>query len=95
VQNAPSLTAKVAALRRAALQLLDGGAIFADPLAIPICGEDADTISRFVREHPDRLRLFIVARSRFAEECLAHAVDRGVRQVVVLGAGRDAQSICG
>jgi methyltransferase (TIGR00027 family) len=89
MQNTPSLTAKVAALLRAAHQLLEGGAIFADPLAVPICGEDAGAISRFVREHPyfARLRLFIVARSRFAEECLAHAVDRGVRQVVVLGAG--------
>src|SRR5262252_1358270 len=89
MQNTPSLTAKVAALLRAAHQLLEGGAIFADPLAVPICGEDADSLSRVVREHPDRLRLFIVARSRFAEECLAHAVDRGVRQVVVLGTGLD------
>lgn len=32
----PSLTAKVAALLRAAHQLLEGGAIFADPLAVPI-----------------------------------------------------------
>ena len=89
MHNTPSLTAKVAALLRAAHQLLEGGAIFSDPLAVPICGEDAGTISRFVRENPDRLRLFIVARSRFAEECLAHAVHRGVRQVVVLGAGLD------
>ena len=87
--NTPSLTAKVAALLRAGHQLLEGGAVFADPLAVPICGEDASTISAFVREHPDRLRLFIVARSRFAEERLARAVDRGVRQVVVLGAGLD------
>jgi len=97
MQNAPSLTARVAALPRAAHQLLEGGAIFADPLAIPICGEDAGAISRFVRDHPDRLRLFIEARSRFAGECHAHAVDRGVCQVVVLGAGCfwAAQSICG
>ena len=89
MQNTPSLTARVAALLRAAHQLLEGGAIFSDPLAVPICGEDVGTILRLVREHPDRLRLFIVARSRFAEECLAHAVDRGVRQAVVLGAGLD------
>ena len=89
MQNTPSLTARVAAILRAAHQLLEGGAIFSDPLAVPICGEDAGAISRFVRENPDRLRLFIVARSRFAEECLAHAVDRGARQVVVLGAGLD------
>jgi methyltransferase (TIGR00027 family) len=35
------------------------------------------------------MRLFIAARSRFAEERLAAAVARGVRQYVVLGAGLD------
>ena len=90
MQNTPSLTAKGAALHRAAHQLLEGGAIFNDPLAVTICGEDAAAITRFAREQPEyRLRLFIVARSRFAEECLSHAIDRGVRQVVVLGAGLD------
>ena len=91
MQNSPSLTAKTVALLRAAHQLMEGGAIFADPLAVPISCESADAISRFVREHPefDRLRLFTVARSRFAEDCLASAVDRGVRQAVVLGAGLD------
>lgn len=90
MENTPSLTARNVALLRAAHQLLEGGAIFADPLAVPICGENVDEISRFIRAHPEfaRLRLF-VARSRFAEQCLARAVDRGVRQVLVLGAGLD------
>jgi methyltransferase (TIGR00027 family) len=35
------------------------------------------------------MRLFIAARSRFSEDALAAAVARGVRQVVVLGAGLD------
>jgi methyltransferase (TIGR00027 family) len=35
------------------------------------------------------MRLFIAARSRFAEDSLAAAVARGVRQYVVLGAGLD------
>ena len=35
------------------------------------------------------MRLFIAARSRFAEESLAAVVARGVRQYVVLGAGLD------
>jgi methyltransferase (TIGR00027 family) len=85
------MTAKTVALLRAAHQLLEGGAIFPDPLAIPISGEDAGTISHFMREHPElgRLRLFTVARSRFAEDSLMSAVDRGVRQAVVLGAGLD------
>jgi methyltransferase (TIGR00027 family) len=35
------------------------------------------------------MRIFIVVRTRFAEDALAAAVGRGVRQVVVLGAGLD------
>ena len=35
------------------------------------------------------LRSFLVARSRFAEENLRHAVDAGVRQYVLLGVGLD------
>jgi O-methyltransferase involved in polyketide biosynthesis len=91
MQNAPSLTAKTVALLRAAHQLMDGGTIYPDPLAVSILGEDVDVISGFVREHPefDRLRLFTAARSRFAEDCIASAVARDVRQVVVLGAGLD------
>jgi methyltransferase (TIGR00027 family) len=35
------------------------------------------------------MRVFIAARTRFAEDALTEAVERGVRQVVVLGAGLD------
>jgi methyltransferase (TIGR00027 family) len=35
------------------------------------------------------MRIFIAVRTRFAEDALAAAVDRGVRQLVVLGAGLD------
>jgi methyltransferase (TIGR00027 family) len=35
------------------------------------------------------MRIFIAVRTRFAEDALAAAVGRGVRQVVVLGAGLD------
>jgi methyltransferase (TIGR00027 family) len=39
------------------------------------------------------LRLFIAARSRVAEDALAAAVGRGVRQAVVLGAGLDTLAL--
>jgi methyltransferase (TIGR00027 family) len=39
------------------------------------------------------MRLFIAARSRFSEDTLAACVARGVRQVVVLGAGLDTFSL--
>lgn len=35
------------------------------------------------------MRIFIAARHRFAEDALASAIESGVRQVVVLGAGLD------
>jgi len=40
-------------------------------------------------ENSPRLRAFIAVRSRFAEEELAAALHRGVRQFVLLGAGLD------
>jgi methyltransferase (TIGR00027 family) len=76
---------------RAAHQVLDRGRIFADPLALRILGMDAEAIARNAQEHPTErgLRLFIAARTRFAEDALATAVAHGVRQLVVLGAGLD------
>jgi methyltransferase (TIGR00027 family) len=70
---------------------MEHGRIFADPLAVRILGEDADTIVRQAEENPSgrRMRIFIAARSRFAEDALAAAVERGVRQLVILGAGLD------
>jgi methyltransferase (TIGR00027 family) len=90
MQDGPSWSAYSVALLRAQHQVVEGGSIFPDPLAVRITGESADTIARGAREHPQSaLRQFVVVRSRFAEDSLADAVDRGVRQVVLLGAGLD------
>jgi methyltransferase (TIGR00027 family) len=87
----PSRTALAAAFHRAAHQVLEQGRIFADPLALRILGADAQTIARQAGENPSgrRMRLFIAVRTRFAEDALAVAIESGVRQVVVLGAGLD------
>jgi methyltransferase (TIGR00027 family) len=89
----PSRTALGAAGLRAAHQVLDGGAIFADPLALRILGADADELVREAKAEADpfrqRLRWFIAIRSRIAEDALAAAIKLGVRQLVVLGAGLD------
>jgi methyltransferase (TIGR00027 family) len=89
----PSRTALGAAGLRAAHQVLDGAAIFEDPLALRILGADADDLVREAQAEADpfrqRLRWFIAIRSRIAEDALAAAVTRGVRQLVVLGAGLD------
>src|ERR1035441_9858589 len=87
----PSSTAWAAAVHRAAHQVLEQGRIFADPLALRILGEDAEAAVREAEEQPSRrrMRTFIAVRTRFAEDALAAAVERGVRQLVVLGAGLD------
>jgi methyltransferase (TIGR00027 family) len=89
----PSRTALGAAGLRAAHQVLDGAAIFSDPLALRILGADAGDLVREAQAEADpfrqRLRWFIAIRSRIAEDALAAAVQRGARQLVVLGAGLD------
>ena len=90
----PSTTAYRVAMRRAAHQLLDRPVVLEDPIALRIVGPRG---AAAIRENPKRfdsafgraLRLFLVARSRCAEDALAQAVAAGVRQYVVLGAGLD------
>jgi methyltransferase (TIGR00027 family) len=86
-----SATALGAAGHRAAHQVLERGFIFADPLALPILGPDADDAIAGAKERPERrpLRLFIAMRSRFAEDSAHRAVGKGVRQILVMGAGLD------
>jgi methyltransferase (TIGR00027 family) len=88
----PSRTALAAAAHRAAHQVLERGAIFADPLALRILGEHADAAVSDAKNDPSKrgMRLFIALRSRIAETALGEAVERrGVGQLVVLGAGLD------
>lgn len=91
----PSDTARGAAAYRAIHQTLDGGVIFSDPFAARIL--DDETRARLDETAADPSlrpwRLFIAARSRFSEHTLAAGVARGVRQVVVLGAGLDTFSL--
>jgi methyltransferase (TIGR00027 family) len=87
--NTPSRTAHLVAAHRAAHQVIDQGAIFMDPLALPILGVDAEQVTRDAATHPGGalLRLFIAIRTRVAEDALAKAVHSGVSQLVILGAG--------
>ena len=85
-----SRTAYEVAVHRAAHQILEGGSIFPDPFARTLLGDSADAAIKEKSETEHRrLRLFVAARSRFADDCLRTAVARGVRQVVILGAGLD------
>jgi methyltransferase (TIGR00027 family) len=92
LEKEPSRTALAAATHRAAHQILEHGRIFADPLALPILGQSPSAVARDAEAHPARrgMRAFIAARSRFAETMLeAGVAERGVTQLVVLGAGLD------
>src|SRR4051794_26740116 len=90
-----SRTADRVAERRAAHQVRDRPLVLDDPIALRVIDPE---VARMLREHPPEreaslvgpyLRAFFVMRSRFAEDALADAVRRGVRQYVVLGAGFD------
>ena len=94
----PSRTALSVALRRAAHQIYDAQPlVFDDPVAVQILGSHADQLQRTPGRNPEYkprphsigLRAFLVARSRYAEDRLAEAVERGVTQYVLLGAGLD------
>src|SRR5215469_3351422 len=89
--NEPSRMALMVAGQRAAHQLLDHGAILNDPYAVRILGEHRDSVFQALNRHPLASigRLLTAARSRIAEDALSKAVERGVRQVVILGAGLD------
>jgi methyltransferase (TIGR00027 family) len=87
----PSRTALLIARQRAAHQVLDRGSILHDPFAMKILREDEKDVLQFANKHPLASigRLFSTARSRIAEDALSDAVERGVRQIVILGAGLD------
>jgi methyltransferase (TIGR00027 family) len=94
-QRSSSRTALGVAALRAVHQLMDGEPkIVNDPIAALLL--DADALTQIQSHAPraqDRwargLRSHVVLRSRYAEERMAQAVARGVRQCVILGAGFD------
>jgi methyltransferase (TIGR00027 family) len=94
----PSRTALRVAMRRAAHQLYDSPPlVLDDPIAVAILGPHAAELERTPGRNPEykprpfsvSLRAFLIARSRYAEDLLAHAVEGGVTQYVLLGAGLD------
>ena len=94
-ENCPSRTALRVATRRAAHQVLDAPRIFDDPLALRVLGLDAESVYELDQKQQDAttfsrvLRASLAARSRYAEDELRLAIQQGVTQYVVLGAGLD------
>jgi methyltransferase (TIGR00027 family) len=92
LEREPSRTAFGAAAYRAIHQLLEGSFFFNDPFAVPILGIDPEALKADPAAGDDRrgIRFFVVARSVIAETALKRGVEeRGVGQLVVLGAGLD------
>jgi methyltransferase (TIGR00027 family) len=90
----PSQSMVRTAMRRAIHQLLDQPHIFEDPVAVGLVPEASEyAILEAVDEHRAPLQTMLRAcfafRNRFAEDRLADAAARGVRQYVVIGAGLD------
>jgi len=97
-EHETSQTAQGIAVLRAVHQLIDGQPkILDDPIIVRML--DEATRLR-IRDHPEvnqtshlkALRVQALIRSRFAEDQLAAAVTRGIRQFVILGAGLDTFS---
>jgi methyltransferase (TIGR00027 family) len=93
-EGKPSSTARGTALQRAAHQLLETPRVFDDPVALGIFGAEGVrwlglNLDRYRTQASRAMRAFLVMRSRYAEDRLAGAYARGVRQYVVLGAGLD------
>jgi methyltransferase (TIGR00027 family) len=92
-QDRPSETAYRCAVARARHQVCDSGRILDDPIALKILdASKAEEIQSGV-DQGNRLeramRLALAARSRIAEDELHLAIERGIRQYVILGAGFD------
>ena len=88
----PSQTMLRTATLRAAHQLLDKPLILRDPIAVGLVPESSEqAVLATLDEHRNQvaLRLFFALRSRFAEDRLAEAAARVVRQYVIVGAGLD------
>jgi len=91
----PSRTALGVAIRRASHQLYDSlPLVLEDPIAIPILGDIyrpalEDAAASINDRFSLAMRAWLVARNRYAEDKLAEAVSRDVRQYVLLGAGLD------
>ena len=94
-ENTASGTALSVAKVRAAHQLIDDEPrILNDPVALRLIGQEAVEAIRAdatLRSNARfaAFRAHIVMRNRYAEDCLSAAVERGVSQYVLLGAGYD------
>ena len=90
-EGRPSTTSMIAARIHAAHLLWDDAPkIFQDPLALGLSGVESPGASQATRRTMQDIYAGVLVRQRYAEDELATAVNRGVGQYVILGAGLDS-----
>ena len=67
-------------------------AICHDPWALGLAGPEGEALSRRWDEHSPAMVLWMGLRTRYLDDCVIRALDGGIRQVVVLGAGLDTRA---
>jgi methyltransferase (TIGR00027 family) len=67
-------------------------AICDDPWALRLAGPEGEALSRRWDAHSPSMELWMALRTRYLDDCVTRALDRGVRQVVILGAGLDTRA---
>ncbi len=67
-------------------------AICNDPWALRLAGREGEALSLRWDEHSPSMVLWMALRTRYLDDCVIRALDRGVSQVVILGAGLDTRS---
>ena len=97
IDAGPKPSALMVAMQRAAHQLLDRPLVLDDPVALTILGGAKaqvlrDNVDRFRDPTSVGMRSTVIVRSRLAEDVWGEAVERGIRQYVVLGAGLDTSA---
>src|SRR6266853_7043937 len=93
-QTRPSRTGELTAVMRAIHQTVDDEPkILSDPIAprlVDPVGDDDQWLTSLL-SHPfaKQWRAGFLIRNRYAEDCLAECVERGLQQYAILGAGLD------
>jgi methyltransferase (TIGR00027 family) len=93
-QTRPSRTGELTAVMRAIHQTVDDEPkILSDPIAprlVDTVGDDDEWLTSLLSHHfAIQWRAGFLIRNRYAEDCLAECVERGLQQYAILGAGLD------
>lgn len=63
-----------------------------DPHALALAGEDGPRYADAYEKAVPHIELWVALRTARIDEAVSHALDEGIRQVVILGAGLDARA---